>query len=63
MTLGTLEALRAEPMDRKRVNVLFRSLFTRVTVNHDQGTLEFVWKGGGCSSVLYAFPKDSAVAA
>ncbi|OJH33559.1 hypothetical protein BON30_48075 [Cystobacter ferrugineus] len=58
-----LEALRAEPMDRKRVNALFRSLFTRVTVNHDRGTLEFVWKGGGCSSVLYAFPKDSAVAA
>jgi len=51
-----LEALKGEPMDRKRVNALLRALFSGVTLNPDTGYMSFRWKGGGVTEVMFTWP-------
>lgn len=55
--LRNLEAaLTAEPMDRRKANVLLRSVLTSVEVDYPNGALNFGWKHGGESSIHYAWP-------
>lgn len=51
-------ALRARPLDRKRVNAALRELLTGVTVDYTTGYLEFAWRAGGSSSLMFQWPKD-----
>jgi len=39
----------------ERVNAALRVLFSGVVVNHHRGTLDFHWKQGGTTSVMYAW--------
>jgi DNA invertase Pin-like site-specific DNA recombinase len=45
------EALSAGPLDRTRVNVLLRQLFSAVTVDYEGDDLAFQWRHGGQSEV------------
>ena len=45
------QALRAEPLDRTRVNALMRQLFSSVTVDYDGADLAFQWRYGGQSEI------------
>jgi DNA invertase Pin-like site-specific DNA recombinase len=49
-------ALRARPVDRRRINAALRELLTGVTVDFTTGYLEFAWRAGGESSLLYGWP-------
>ena len=46
-----------EPVSLERVNTALRVLFSGVTVNHRVGTLDFQWKQGGTTRIVYAWPE------
>ena len=52
------EALRAEPLDRKRVNAQLRSVLSRVVLDTAKLTGTLVWKHGGESEFIFGFPLD-----
>jgi DNA invertase Pin-like site-specific DNA recombinase len=55
------EALKAESMDRRKVNTLMRMVFEGFTVDPDTCGAYFAWKMGGTSAwVSFGFPKDKA---
>lgn len=54
--LGT--AIRARPMNRERINAALRELLDKVVIDYRSGYLEFHWRAGGESSILYAWPKE-----
>lgn len=51
-------AMRARPLDLRRINASLRAMLDRVTVNYPYGTLDFHWKAGGESSLRYSFPRE-----
>ena len=63
--IGELEeALQAESLDRRKVNTLMRMVLSEVTVNPDTCYADFTWKNGAeAESLLYSFPRDTAMAA
>jgi DNA invertase Pin-like site-specific DNA recombinase len=55
------EALKAESMDRRKVNTLMRMVFEGFTVDPDTCGAYFTWKLGGSSEwMIFGFPKDKA---
>ncbi|NOK36531.1 recombinase family protein [Corallococcus exercitus] len=55
------EALKAESLDRRKVNTLMRMVFERFTVDPDNCGAYLNWKTGGASQwVFFGFPKDKA---
>lgn len=55
------EALKAESMDRRKVNTLMRMVFEGFTVDPDTCGAYLTWKLGGTSAwVVFGFPKDKA---
>ncbi len=50
------EALSAKQLNRPRANLLMRSVLTAVVVDYPNGRLNFEWKHGGESSLMYAWP-------
>jgi hypothetical protein len=55
------EALKAESMDRRKVNTLMRMVFEGFTVDPDTCGAYFTWKLGGTSQwVVFGLPKDKA---
>ncbi len=60
--IGELEeALKADSLDRRKVNALMRMVFSKVTVHPHNGTADFAWKHGGDEeTVLFGFPEDAA---
>lgn len=52
------EALSQEAPDRARINALLRETFSQVVINHHTMRLEFHWKQGGVSEILYGWPSD-----
>lgn len=52
------EAMRSEPMDRARVNVLLRQIFSIIRLDRTTGRACFVWKAGAESPLLIEFPKE-----
>lgn len=54
--LGDLrEALESEPLNLGRINALLRMLFSQVVVDYQRGTLDFQWRHGGETSVVFAW--------
>jgi DNA invertase Pin-like site-specific DNA recombinase len=54
------EALKAESMDRRKVNTLMRMVFDGFTVDPDACGAYFTWKLGGTSKwVVFGFPKNT----
>lgn len=51
-------ALRARHVDCRRINAALRELLDHVVIEYRTGHLEFHWRAGGESSVLYAWPKE-----
>jgi len=49
-------ALKAEPLNRPKANLLLRSVLVSVVVDYPNGRLDFQWKHGGESSIHYAMP-------
>jgi hypothetical protein len=52
------EAARTAPLDRTRINAALRVLLARVTPNRGSGMIEFEWKHGGESRIMYGWPED-----
>lgn len=52
-------SMRARPVDRKRINAALRAILSAVKINYLSGHLEFRWKAGGESSLLFMWPKDA----
>jgi DNA invertase Pin-like site-specific DNA recombinase len=52
------EAARTRPLDRTRLNAALRVLLARVTPDRGTGMIEFEWKHGGESRILYGWPED-----
>lgn len=55
-----VEAVRAEPMDRAKVNALLRQVVRAVVVDAEAGMLGFRWAVGGAHAVAFAMPKERA---
>jgi hypothetical protein len=54
-------ALKAETLDRRKVNTLLRMVAERLTVDPDTCGAYFTWKHGNKSDwVTYGWPKDTA---
>lgn len=53
-------AIRARPVNRERINAALRELLDGVVVDYRTGYLEFRWRAGGESSVMYAWPDERA---
>lgn len=53
------QALRTDPLDRAKVNALFRGLLSEVVVEHELGQLRLVWRHGGESRIQYAMPGET----
>jgi DNA invertase Pin-like site-specific DNA recombinase len=51
-------ALRARPLDRRRANAALRELLTGVTIDYTTGYLEFAWRTGGESSLMFQWPRE-----
>lgn len=50
--------VRTTPLDRTRLNAALRVLLARVTPDRGSGMIEFEWKHGGESRIMYAWPED-----
>jgi hypothetical protein len=50
-------ALAAAPIDRTRVNVLMRQVFSDVKMDFDGGDLAFHWRHGGQSELDFEAPR------
>jgi len=57
---GAFEVGAGEPLDFGKINAALRLLFSRVVVDYRTGWLEFEWRQGGATSVIYSMPSDSA---
>jgi DNA invertase Pin-like site-specific DNA recombinase len=51
-------AMRARPLDRKRINAGLRELLDAAVIDYTTGHLEFRWRAGGESSVMFQWPKE-----
>lgn len=51
-------SMRSRPLDRRRINAALRELLSSVTVNYKNGLLEFEWRAGGESSLMFEWPRD-----
>jgi DNA invertase Pin-like site-specific DNA recombinase len=56
------DALKADPLDRRKVNVLLRQLCDRIEVDYLSGLLRFHWKHGSSSDVLFGWPAEEVSA-
>lgn len=54
-------AIRARPVDLRRINAALRAMLDRVTINYTSGHLEFDWKAGGMSSLFFMWPASTQV--
>lgn len=52
-------AMRARPINRQRINAALRELLESVVIDYAHASLEFHWRSGGASSIMYAWPKES----
>lgn len=52
------KTLSMSPINRNEVNVLLRQILSGVTINYQNGTIDLLWKHGGESSLLYAWPME-----
>ncbi|MFZ5685524.1 MAG: recombinase family protein [Pseudomonadota bacterium] len=55
-------ALTEEPLDKAAVNAALRAICDRVTVNWGTGFLQFQWRHGGRSEVIFAWPDEARAA-
>ncbi|MEX0735735.1 MAG: recombinase family protein [Steroidobacteraceae bacterium] len=55
-TVALSEAIHTKPLDRARVNAALRELLERVVIDYRSGHLEFHWRAGGTSSIMYGWP-------
>ncbi|KAF1070899.1 MAG: hypothetical protein GAK45_00659 [Pseudomonas citronellolis] len=53
-------ALEANPRDTARANAALRLVISSVVIDYDSGQLDFTWKHGGESSIVYAMPAQEA---
>jgi len=51
-------AVRARPLNRERINAALRELLDEVVIDYRTGYLEFRWKAGGESALMYAWPTE-----
>ncbi|WP_309894215.1 hypothetical protein, partial [Archangium sp.] len=58
------EVIKADPLDRRKVNTLMRMVLSTVTVHPDTCQMYFTWKNGSeGDSLLYWWPRETAQAA
>jgi hypothetical protein len=53
-----LDAVTAEPLDRKRANVALRTVLASVTIDPRGGQMVFRWKHGAEVPHLFSFPEE-----
>ncbi|WP_082460428.1 recombinase family protein [Pseudomonas mediterranea] len=53
-------ALEVNPRDTARANAALRLVISSVVIDYDRGQLDFTWKHGGESSIVYAMPAQEA---
>lgn len=54
-----LVSLEAEPVVHELTNALMRQVFSKVVVNYVTGRLEFEWRQGGSTDVMFAWPEPT----
>ncbi|PZF77473.1 recombinase family protein [Aestuariivirga litoralis] len=52
------DALTEQPLDRPKVNRLLRQLLEKVILRQNTGELEFHWKNGGRTEVMFRWPEE-----
>ncbi|MDR6831542.1 DNA invertase Pin-like site-specific DNA recombinase [Bosea sp. BE271] len=54
-----LGALEADPVPHEQANALMRQVFSKVVVNYVAGRLEFEWRQGGSTDIMFAWPEQT----
>lgn len=57
--ISNFEKLVTAGTDKAAINAAMRQLFSKVTVEHEDGMLRFEWLHGGETSVMFAWPRET----